>query len=80
MSGAAALALVGFNAVLQQTTTAYLDRARAYPFLKGAGGKRALVPETVKVTRRLTYRDQKGRGHPPRATGLKRLLSASSKT
>ena len=49
MSGDAAPALAGFTGILQQTTVAYLDRARACPFLKCAGGEHALVLETVKV-------------------------------
>ena len=38
-----------FNAVLKKTDIRYLDRARAYPFLKWAGGKRALFPDIVQV-------------------------------
>ena len=38
-----------FNAVLIKTDIKYLDRARAYPFVKWAGGKRALIPNIVQV-------------------------------
>ena len=47
MSGQSAATLDGFNAVLGQTTVTYLDRTRAYPFVKWAGGERTLVPEIV---------------------------------
>lgn len=49
MSGAAQKALTGLDSVLSHTTVKYLDRARAYPFVKWVGGKRALVPEIVKL-------------------------------
>lgn len=41
--------LQDFNAVLKKTEVKYLDRARAYPFLKWAGGKRTLIPNIVQV-------------------------------
>lgn len=40
--------LAAFDRVLDHTTVEYLDRARAYPFIKWVGGKRSLVPEIVK--------------------------------
>ena len=38
-----------FNAVLKKTDIKYLDRARACPFVKWAGGKRALISNIVQV-------------------------------
>ena len=38
-----------FNAVLKKTDIKYPSRARAYPFAKWAGGKRALIPDIVQV-------------------------------
>lgn len=40
--------LAAFNRVLEHTEIEYLDRARARPVVKWAGGKRALIPEIVK--------------------------------
>ena len=41
--------LAAVNRVLKHTEIKYLDRARARPFVKWAGGKRTLVPEIVKL-------------------------------
>ena len=48
--------LAGLNQILQHTTVEYLDRARARPFVKWAGGKRALIPDIVKMLPH-TFRD-----------------------
>ena len=38
-----------FNRVLEHTSVKYLDRARAHPFIKWAGGKRAIIPDIFNV-------------------------------
>lgn len=41
--------LKSFNEVLKVNPVGYLGKARAYPFLKWAGGKRTLIPDIVKI-------------------------------